>query len=398
MIFHHICRLLLLTIVTLYLSGCWDAKIIEEMYYVIGIGIDYDTEVDEYICYTQYVDFNAVATGEGKPAEEIPPWIGRGRGKTINLAFNHLYEEAQHRIFWGHVSALIFTEEALKAGIDKAFDALNRYPEFRYTPWVFGTRDSLMDIFSVTGMFQLSPLQTNMHHPMYTYEQRSILLPYQLNHFVRKIHEPGTTVILSNIDVSDLIYYEAKDSKEKYRLNGGHLIDNYEYKGWLDSERLMGYRWIDKHTFRSPLVIEENGDALAIVSLINPDTEVTYTVENQKVFFEFDITFEGNVVEILGPITQEQIIQKAEEGIKEEIRQTYQEGLQLNVDVFSLREHLYREDIHLWKQLIKKDPFLLDEHSLKKIHVEVNLMNSGKMKLIEKRIYQPRLWDRVKLN
>ena len=383
----------MITIVAL--TGCWDTKVINEMYYVVSIGIDYDFEEEEYICYTQYVDFASVMSAEGKPSEELPPYIGMGKGKTVNAALNKIYDEAQHRVFWGHVKAVVYSENALRNGLDETFDALNRFPEFRYTPWVYGATGSIMDLFNVTSIFKLSVLHTILHNPTHRFEQRSILPPLRFNEFIRMYDDPSISVVLSNLEMTDKNFFEGKESKDKMRLNGAFILEDNEYKGLVNQEHLMGYRWVEEKTFRTPVVLEENGNQIGVVSLINPDIQVNYENVSGKVFFDIAVNFEANAVDLTTSITESEIIKITEKEIENEIRDTYLHGVGMQADIYSLGETVYRKDVQLWKQLTKDGPFQLQADNLRSIDVNVNLVNTGKYKLKDRRIYNDDLARRV---
>lgn len=377
------------------LTGCWDAKVINEMYYVVSIGIDYDFEKEEYICFTQYVDFSSVTQAQGKPSEELPPYIGIGRGKTVNAALNNIYDEAQHRVFWGHVKAIVYSENALRNGLDETFDALNRFPEFRYTPWVYGANGSIMDIFNVTSIFKLSVLHTILHNPTYRYEQRSILPPIRFNEFIRMYDDPSISVVLSNLEMSSEKFFEGKETKEKMRLNGAFILEDNEMKGWVNQEHLMGYRWIQEKTFRTPVILKEDGKQIGVVSLFNPDIKIDFENKNGQVFFDLTINFEANAVDLTTPITESEILKIAEEEIEKEIIDTYLHGVGMKADIYSLGETVYRKDVRLWKQLTKDGHFQLQVENLRNIDVNVNLVNTGKYKLKDRRIYNDDLSRRV---
>ncbi|WP_096200806.1 Ger(x)C family spore germination protein [Bacillus sp. FJAT-45350] len=380
----------------LLLTGCWDAKLMNEMYYVVAIGVDYDEESEEFITYTQFIDFAAIAAADvGQPSAQFPPWIGRGTGETLDLALSQIYEEAQQRIFWGHMSAIVISESVFKREVGDTLDILIRYPEFRYTPWVFGTEESMMDIFSVTSMYELSPLQTMLHDPTPTFEQSSMIPRVRMNRFFAWLQEPASTLILPNLAISDELYYEETESKEKYSINGAFVIEQGRYKGLLDAEQITGYRWVQDETFRSGVALGDNERPKTTASLISPDIEVTYTEQNGEVFFDLDLVFEANLSEVIKPITEEEVKVRIKKEVEEEVRKTYLEGLKIGADVYQLRERLYRRDVKLWKKLNKEGPFVLNEDSLRNINVDVNLNHTGKLILQDKRLYNDNIWEKI---
>ncbi|WP_404458519.1 hypothetical protein [Sutcliffiella horikoshii] len=65
------------------LTGCGGIKNIQDLTYIVAIGMDYDEVEEEYIVYLQGLNFANVAKQEGgKPVEKIPSFVGTARGKT----------------------------------------------------------------------------------------------------------------------------------------------------------------------------------------------------------------------------------------------------------------------------------------------------------------------------
>ena len=77
-------------------------------------------------------------------------------------------------------------------------------------------------------------------------------------------------------------------------------------------------------------------------------------------------------------VTEKEIRKLTEKKIKEDIKKTYQEGLNINADVYRLSEHLYRQDVKAWKRMQKDGKIELDENSIRKIHVDLEKINSGR--------------------
>lgn len=95
---HKIKLIIMMLITSAMLSGCWNIKEVQDIYYVAALGIDF--KEGKYIAYAQLLDFSNVAKLEGaRPDKQPPVWIGRGEGFTITEALNQLYKDAQQRLF-----------------------------------------------------------------------------------------------------------------------------------------------------------------------------------------------------------------------------------------------------------------------------------------------------------
>ncbi len=62
---------------------------------------------------------------------------------------------------------------------------------------------------------------------------------------------------------------------------------------------------------------------------------------------------------------------------------TYKTGLQLDVDIYRLSEHLYRNNVKVWKTLETNGKIPLTEESIRKINVEIDKIKSGRKTFTE---------------
>ncbi|WP_279401722.1 Ger(x)C family spore germination protein [Piscibacillus salipiscarius] len=74
--------------------------------------------------------------------------VGLGEGVTVVDAVHDLYSTTQRKIFWGHLSSVVFSENVLFNDIDGALDVISRYSEIRPTPWIFATDENFRDLLN----------------------------------------------------------------------------------------------------------------------------------------------------------------------------------------------------------------------------------------------------------
>ncbi|MGG1678502.1 hypothetical protein ACIFOT_22625 [Neobacillus sp. NRS-1170] len=101
------CRLLLLLFVMPSLTGCWDHKVLQDMSFVSAVCIDYLD--NQFVIYTQMVDFASVGKVQGVSSEEASSniWVGKATGPTFWSAWNNLYNSTQQKVHIGQVSAVV---------------------------------------------------------------------------------------------------------------------------------------------------------------------------------------------------------------------------------------------------------------------------------------------------
>ncbi|UUZ93296.1 spore gernimation protein GerC [Paenibacillus sp. P25] len=198
-------RRILILVALCLLPGCWDIQTIQDVNYITAIGLDYQD--GKYVLYTRLLDFASVAKKQdGKPSEPAPVWTGKGTGETVDIALNQMYKEAQQKLFFGHVNAIVLSENILKTGNTEVLDGFMRLRESRYMAWVFGTRKPIEEVFTARPFFGLSPLSSILHNPTGVYKERSFLQPVKFQRFMALLKEPGNTVLLQSISVDSSVW------------------------------------------------------------------------------------------------------------------------------------------------------------------------------------------------
>ncbi|MCD9020923.1 Ger(x)C family spore germination protein [Cohnella silvisoli] len=361
------------------LSGCWNAKDIQNLAYVTAIGLDYVN--GQYITYVQILNFANVGKTENMEIGKIIPiWIGKGEGKTISQSITSIYSTSQMRLFWGHVKAIVCTENILKRGVDEAFDALNRYREIRYNVLIYGTRENLSDIFTQKSIFNLSPLDTIMFTPEQIYLQRSSILPINGNLLAAKLNEPGEPAMLPSLSINKTVWKEDIKNKPMLQINGAYFFTETKMTAWLSEEDLAGARWTQPELKRSLINVPADGTPQASLVLIKPHYKVKLDVRNGEVRYDVHLKISANLDELLKDIPIKSLEEKAEKVVRDQIVSSYVKGLEKKVDVLKLDEILYRDHPKIWHKMHRSQSFTLIRESLRRVDVKINLVNTGKYK------------------
>ncbi|OXM83793.1 Ger(x)C family spore germination protein [Paenibacillus rigui] len=369
------------SLLILTLTGCWNSKDIQTMAYVTALGLDYQD--GKYISYVQVLNFSNVAKTEGAElGRNIPNWIGRGEGKTVTESFNAIYATSQIRVFWGHVKAIVCTENLLKdvERIKEAYDIVNRYREVRYNVLLYGTKLPLEQIFIQKSLLNFSPLDTMMYSPSQIFSQRSFILPIYGFKCIAHMNEPGSPGMLPTINIDTKGWTEDTKAKPMLRIDGAYFLSHGNLNGWLSEGDLRGYRWLQKKLERSPIQIMEGQRALAALVLLHPKPKIETFFQNGKAFFNVSLKIEAYVDELTEDVPEKELEKRASKILNEEIRYSYKKGLDIHSDIYRLDQALYRNYPKQWHELHEHKDFILDEASLKQIQVKVHLLHTGKYK------------------
>lgn len=360
------------------LTGCWDAKEVQDINYVKTLGIDYVK--GEYVVYAVMLDFTSVAKQEGgKPSQKASVWVSRTSGISINDAIDKLYHTSQQHMFFAHISSIIYSEAVLKQGPEVVFDLTNRYHEIRYTKWVYTTQDQMDKLLSVTPFFNESPISSILNAPMETYKQSSHITPIQFHRFIANYNELGRTTLLPSLSINKETWKENLKNHELLEIDGCMIIDHGNIRGKLTKEKLSGLRWVNPKTIRTPVSITDNENKIiATIVIRKPKVKIEHHIQEGKLTFQVQVKLSGTLNELAQSISEKQLKELAIKQIKKEIYDTYKEGIGLKADIYQLGYGLLLEDPAHWKHFFGKESFPLYRDSLNSVDVQLRINNSGK--------------------
>ena len=366
---------ILLIVMVMLLAGCWDVNEPERMYYIHAVGVDYKD--GQYEIYVQVIDFVNVAKTEQPNPDAIQSEIGLAKGETINEAFLKLYHSMDLKLFWGHLTYVVLSEEVLKEGrTNSVLTLFSHYRETRYQIWYYATDGDLKDILLATPILNKAITLSKLADPLNSFDQESYLAPISMRKLIIGINEPSHEIAIPYIKISE--NWETEKGKSKAtEVDGVSVFTPTEYKGNITGEEAMGLMWMTNETKRGQVTIGKNMEAFTAI------------IEHLKVKVEAiekdgDLKFKVNVHvnAILGnsnrDVNEKEIIEGVKKKVKEQIETTYKVGLENDMDIYRLSENAYRQQLKAWKKVQVDGKVPLNEDSIEEVKVVVEKINSGR--------------------
>lgn len=365
----------------LLLTGCWNANDVDNVDYVNAIGINYLKDKKEYEVYLQLLSFQNVAKteGAGVNTQPVPVWLATGRGRTYAEAIGKITIEAEKRLFWGHVTALLLGEGVLDKGeITDVLQSLFRFYELRYTMWVYGTNDPIDKLLEAAPNFERSRLNMIIHTPRDNYMQRSYIKPIRLHDFMANYYEPAKTLLLPALTMDEKIWRRNEEPIPSVRYNGVYAFWNQENRGLIPLEKAFGLRWLDRSAKRAPVLIE-NGEILANLRMENPRHVIHVRESNRRPVFDIEVVVKGVISELREQVQLSDLARQVQQKIEKEVRDTFAAGLKQKADLLGLSDQLYLRGAKRYRQFETDfSHFVLTPESLGKVTVHAHITTAGK--------------------
>lgn len=374
--------LMSMIMLTAFLAGCWSDNEPERMLYVHGLGVDY--EEGEYKLYAQIINFKNVAKSEQPVSEKNQSEVGFASGKTIDEAIFKLYHTVDQKVFWGHMTYIVFSEEALNNGrMNPVLDSFLRYRETRYRVWLYSTDAPVKDVLLTIPIINTAITLSKLGDPTNSYKQESFVEPVNMRQMIIGLDEPSHEAIIPYITVVN--NWETVEGKDPIaKLTGFGVLTPKEFKGFIVEDKARGAQWMKNETKRGEVTFSLNPDEEGSMTVILEDVKVKVKpiVKGDSVKFDVKVKIKGIVSVISTDPTYKEIKKKTEETVKKQIMTTYKEALDRNIDVYRLSETVYRKELKTWKRLQQDGKIQLTEDSIRSLDINVTI-KSGRKQLTE---------------
>ncbi|MFS0576276.1 Ger(x)C family spore germination protein [Sporosarcina sp. 179-K 3D1 HS] len=368
--------MLLLLLLLPALTSCWDMNEAERMLYINGIGIDYKD--GQYELYAQIINFANIAKSEQPPPDGAQAEVGRASGMTLDEAIFKLYHSVDQKVYWGHLSYLVVSEEAMKqVKMSPVIDLFIRFRETRYQIWVYTTQDSIVDLLLVRPVVNKAIILSKLGDPENSYEQESFVMPLDFRKLIIGMNEPGHEAHIPLITIEEN-WTSIKETIKAPVLTGVGVVTPDGFKGYIKGENARGIQWMSNETKRGEVTIEtDDGNHMNVV-IDQVKVKIEPHIENGQARFDIDVSLGGNISNIVGDVTPRQIKEWVRKEVEKEIRTTFEEALKLNSDIYGLTEQLYRKDVKAWKRFEKKGRIELTADSIRKLDITVEKLKSNR--------------------
>lgn len=389
---HHVMKIILvLVLISVFCTSCWSAVTIEQQIYVSAIGMEYEEEEENYKIYAQAQNFKSIIEFTTREKERSSgTFVGIGTGKTINEAALSLARSSQAKIDWGHLEAIVLSEEVIKKDGITIPRKIYRFPETRYNSWFYVTNESIFKLFTTGNIYDETSLSTVLFDPSSSYRQKSTVKPLLTFDLVANINEPDRTVAVPYLSYNKDQWKNSSTNLELLEINGAYFVSLHGNQKLFDLEEVKGFRILQIPS-RNRLTLMEEEDSndsssnavLADIILIPYKKDIVVNTTGMDPKFEINISFNGAMYELNEAITYNEMIEKLKKHIVSLVQESYLIGVENEIDMFNLMSKLRRKNPQLWKKLTDDGKtFILTEESLEAVNVHVRIPFNGKYKFL----------------
>ncbi|BCB03542.1 Ger(x)C family spore germination protein [Bacillus sp. KH172YL63] len=356
-------------------AGCTGSKNIQDLAYIVTIGLDYDDENDEYTVYLQGLNFANVAKQEGSKSQEpIPTLIGKAKGKTMNLAISKLFRLSRPPLFFGHTKTIVISKNILTYKFKEVLEDVGRNYSLRPSLEILVTDEDMEEVLSAKGLFDYPPVYTVLLTSEKLEKIKNDIEPTNLMHFLREYYEPMGSAFLPTVKL-DHDAWQASEKITSLYLDGYSVFQGEELKGDLPAKDAMMVYWLRNKNSAIYFPLYQDGELMSTFDLSVNKMKVKYLKSKTEFSaFSLEVDVEAEMLEKIADIPYGEMKKALQQAIEKEITSVYQNGLTKEMDLLDVGETWFRKHPQAFRELEKKEnKFYLTESSLNQTMVKVDI-------------------------
>jgi spore germination protein KC len=340
------CIIVLLMTVTL--SGCWNNRNITDLAIIAGIGIDKAAD-GNIECTTQIVSSTKPGdsqSGSGTTQSNGSTLTISSEGATMFDAVRNQVPKLSLKGYAAHIQLMVIGEDMAKNGLDNIWDFFERDHEVNRTLKVVvvknGTAKSILE--AKADVEQIGAVEVADTLESTAYGKNIGMFGYKVTEL---LSQPLIGIVIGVIDPC------GATALSKMKVEGGAVFKHAKLAGYFDINQTRGYLFSSNQLHSTILTIANPKEAGKLVSIevISSESKLTADIKGGKPKFDIEVKTKGNIGDEQGStdLTDDKDIKaltsEAEALISENIRDMIETSQkEFDCDVLNFNDMLYKHN------------------------------------------------------
>ncbi|ERI94129.1 germination protein, Ger(x)C family [Clostridiales bacterium oral taxon 876 str. F0540] len=287
---------LLLVFNTIFLSGCWDEREINDLGLVMAVGIDKKKGSPLYTVTAQIAKPSSASGQGGKSGGgDQPVWLGSADGKTIFEAIRNLAKFSSRRVMWAHNNIIVIGESLAEQDITPVVDFFTQNPELRMKTWVaISHGDAKPYITAKTGLENIPGI--SIAELFRYHELPSESVATDMLRLFRDYKSESQQPLVSALNLKT---ENTPNGPNQVELEGAAVLKRNKLVGWLSPEETKGIAWVRNEMKNGIIVVTGVGKEEQNISVEIRDakSKITAQVSGDMPSINIKVEAKGDISE-----------------------------------------------------------------------------------------------------
>ncbi|GMQ62835.1 Ger(x)C family spore germination protein [Vallitalea maricola] len=327
---------------TILCTSCWNYREINDLSVIFGLGIDKKHDIYEF---TGKVLLTANEENKGNNLSQT---FISSKGTTIFDAIRNLILQDGKRVYFGHLSFIVISEDIAKEDINEVLDFFMRDDETREDMWIFIAPEPYTSKEILEIGLDHQELATYVNDTIENVRYIGKLYPIKLYEFIDISNSKGKNGVIPLISIKKTLFGDSAYTEGNAVFQGNQMV------GKIDGNESKTLSIILNKQNGGILPVKYNDDEE--ISKVSLEINKTKTKLAPK-YYDDNITIEisTQTTAVLAEIMNNNVNVFNEEGRKKLIEST-ENIIETNIkDLVSKAQNKLKSDIFGFGQLIKTD-------------------------------------------
>lgn len=264
-------KIILIIILILSLSGCYDYKEVNNMAFVSAVGIDYKD--DEF-----KITIELLNDKTDKDSMQITTYTTEGSDKSLAIAIEEASDEIVKEVNYSHIKLLIISESVAKEKLESLFDFFLRSTYFRENFYIITSLDddpgNILKTTTKENPIASDAIIKLLENNDYT-SNSAILKTF--DSVVNEIITEGIDTCFSNIKIEE----------DNFIIDGMSIFKDSSFKNKLSNDDATLYNILTSNFYR-PIFSKDYDDKYFSVAIATG--KVKFELDKQKINISGNLT------------------------------------------------------------------------------------------------------------
>lgn len=364
--------IILLMLLTIFLSGCWDMVEINQRLFVSSIGVDlYDEKgMNKYLVTYVYPNINAI----GKNAtEDKKKYTVSTPCSSIFQAGKEFSTNVEYPFYYKHLKVLILAKDVIKDGnmTREIIDELNRDTKINKKLLLLVAEDNAKDIL------ESKPPQGQI-------SDGTIYNILRDNRSASRFTPQTLTTLITEMDCNGVsIMPRANKKGAELSISGAAIIKDYQFIGWIGEKENRAISLI-KDKVEIELIDIPYKDSILSYAVTDVKSHKKVDIDDEiraNLFVGLEGYLQGYKMDNHINVFNNEVLLDMEGALEKQIKREIEETINLiqnqyNADVIGIGEHLSKFNPKAWKEVEDKWGEIFPEIKFD-IDVDVKIRRTG---------------------
>lgn len=339
----------LILLLALSTASCWNRRELNELAFVMGVGLDLGSEPDTVTFTSQVVKPALINTGTSGNSEPNPYFNITDTGRTVFEAIRKSSRKIDRRLYFPHSLVIIFSEELAKKGVSTYLDLLARDPEFRRDGFVLVCKGRASDILQ--AQTQIGDIPGRSIYQLVKRRKAAALASgVTLHQFLQRLMSNTTAPLASLV--------ESSEDGKTLKLTGTSVFKEDRLAGYLNETETRGLLWVLGEVNAGIVIVQcPAGDGKVSLEIVSSSGKIIPQVRGDKLQLLIRIQMQGHLAEqtCSEDLTKLQAVdfleKELEDVVRGEIESAISKAREFGCDIFGFGERIKKKNSKLWQQI-----------------------------------------------